>query len=135
MSEIELLPCPFCGGEASISEIPSAGGGTRVIQVAGCNNEECDVEFPGHARKVDAAKQWNTRVNPDLDRLTAENAALTARVEMLLWTLRIVRAKLTDITLECVSKGPISNLTNDAQDAIREALALGAGKESGDDDV
>jgi len=57
----ELLPCPFCGYEASISEVESAGGNGRIIQIVGCNSEDCDVSFHGHARKVDAAKAWNTR--------------------------------------------------------------------------
>lgn len=58
---IELLPCPFCGYEASISEVESAGGNGRIIHIVGCNSEDCDVSFHGHARKVDAAKAWNTR--------------------------------------------------------------------------
>ena len=55
----ELLPCPFCGSEASLTQIESAGGDGRMIWIVGC--EECEVAFRGHARKVDAAKDWNTR--------------------------------------------------------------------------
>lgn len=57
--EIELLPCPFCGYEASMTQHESAGGGGRMIWVVGCRNEDCEVTFQGHARKVDAAKAWN----------------------------------------------------------------------------
>lgn len=60
-SNEQLLPCPFCGYEASISEVESAGGNGRIIHIVGCNSEDCDVSFHGHARKVDAAKAWNSR--------------------------------------------------------------------------
>lgn len=62
----ELLPCPFCGYEASITEIESASGGGRITHIVGCNSEDCDVSFHGHARQIDAATAWNTRVNSDL---------------------------------------------------------------------
>lgn len=60
--EIELLPCPFCGGPGYLCQIPSASGGDRFIWVAKCSAEEgCGVKFLGCSRKVDAIKEWNRR--------------------------------------------------------------------------
>jgi Lar family restriction alleviation protein len=61
----ELKPCPFCGYEASMTNVESAGSG-RFMWIVGCNSEDCDVSFHGHARQIDAAKAWNTRV-PDTE--------------------------------------------------------------------
>lgn len=63
----ELLPCPFCGHEASMTQHESAGGDGRMIWIVGCNSEDCEVSFQGHARKCDAAKDWNARtIDPQL---------------------------------------------------------------------
>lgn len=62
MSE-ELRNCPFCGYQASITQVESAIGGGRNTYIVGCNSVECDVSFHGHARKVDAAKAWNARAS------------------------------------------------------------------------
>ncbi len=60
----ELKPCPFCGGPGYLCQIPSASGGDRYIWIAKCSAEEgCGVEFLGTSRKVDAIKEWNTRVD------------------------------------------------------------------------
>lgn len=72
----ELLDCPFCGHESSITQVESAGGGGRMIWIVGCSSEDCDVSFPGHARKVDAARAWNTRTDS-----TAQIAALRPALE------------------------------------------------------
>lgn len=56
-----LLNCPFCGSKAVMTQPESAGGNGRMIWIVGCYSEDCDVRFPGHARKVDATTAWNTR--------------------------------------------------------------------------
>lgn len=60
MSEINLLPCPFCGYKASITNVESPASG-RFMWVVGCDSEDCGVDFPGHARKIMAANDWNKR--------------------------------------------------------------------------
>lgn len=51
MSEIKLLPCPFCGGEAEIG-----------VSTIWCKNEECGVEMSiCFLSQEELAKQWNTR--------------------------------------------------------------------------
>ncbi len=57
-NELELLPCPFCGYKASMTNVESAASG-RYMWVVGCDSEDCDVSFHGHARQIDAAKAWN----------------------------------------------------------------------------
>lgn len=71
MSEIKLLPCPFCGGEARLMYYDSEGDGTpscinydEELEVSHafvhCYN--CDTDFFHHS---DSAKKvldmWNTR--------------------------------------------------------------------------
>ena len=65
--DAELKCCPFCGHEASMTQHESAGGDGRMIWIVGCNSEDCEVSFQGHARKCDAAKDWNARtIDPQL---------------------------------------------------------------------
>ena len=65
MMSDKLKPCPFCGEPGYLCQIPSAAGGNRYIWTAKCSAEEgCGVEFLGTSRKVDAIKEWNTRVDP-----------------------------------------------------------------------
>lgn len=60
MSEPELKPCPFCGGEAEPMYKQELIG--RSVEV-GCN--ACDVWTCGYQSSAieDAAKSWNTRMS------------------------------------------------------------------------
>lgn len=53
---VELLPCPFCGSKAEISQT------YRYTWVVSCSNEDCPclcgIELD---TKEDAEKFWNTR--------------------------------------------------------------------------
>lgn len=57
MSEIKLLPCPFCGGEAYLYEDKKCD-----IYSVGCKNC-CDIEPITRVceSKEEAIKLWNTR--------------------------------------------------------------------------
>jgi Lar family restriction alleviation protein len=55
---VELKPCPFCGGKASIFEVL---GQRRPAYYAVCNDEECGAEVCGQLVREDAAKLWNRR--------------------------------------------------------------------------
>jgi hypothetical protein len=59
---LELLPCPFCGATASFTEDNSPSG-DKIVWLVGCDSEDCPAMplLCGNARKVDAAKAWNTR--------------------------------------------------------------------------
>ena len=57
----ELKPCPFCGGEAHITEI-TAGTGQAYYGVT-CSNEMCLASRTNAVSRFafEAAKAWNTR--------------------------------------------------------------------------
>lgn len=59
MKKQKLLPCPFCGGKATITIFNHEFGTVTV----GCQNEECDITM-GKAFFSDdeAIKHWNRRV-------------------------------------------------------------------------
>lgn len=68
-----LLPCPFCGGEASKIPDPNHSTGWEV----GCFSGKCDVEphvWAVHLKT--AAMQWNTRALPAVDPAAIREAAL-----------------------------------------------------------
>lgn len=64
MSEIKLLPCPFCGGEAHIEEHKfwdeKAKGFTVQTYGVVCDNC-CSMSWRHHRHKEKAIEQWNTR--------------------------------------------------------------------------
>lgn len=59
----ELLPCPFCGSTASFTEDNSPIRDNKTVWLVGCDSEDCPAMplLCGNARKVDAAKAWNSR--------------------------------------------------------------------------
>ena len=56
MKNKELLPCPFCGGEAEVLDYPEV----KAYCVA-CL--ECGVETLIYSSKEKVIKNWNTRTN------------------------------------------------------------------------
>ena len=56
---IELKPCPFCGGEANLVEDPH-----NWVWSIGCSNDKC-LGFSGlgwtYTSEREAAEAWNTR--------------------------------------------------------------------------
>ena len=69
MSEIKLLPCPFCGGKADVIK-----NGTGCFQVR-C--DICEVKQYAYAHKTEenAIKAWNTRKPMDNIEKQLENAS------------------------------------------------------------
>ena len=60
MSE-ELLPCPFCGGEAKLQDFQSASGRMWLV---GCSDNTCVIPCDtslGYLTKQRAIKAWNRR--------------------------------------------------------------------------
>ena len=61
MSEVELLPCPFCGGEAECYTVQTIQLETGFV--VKCKNLDCVMCFGGTLRQTpkEAIKAWNTR--------------------------------------------------------------------------
>lgn len=61
--ELKLDPCPFCGGDATIEEVPTASGANWSV---GCNDEDGQCygyqSLQTFARKCEAVAAWNRRV-------------------------------------------------------------------------
>ena len=74
-----LLPCPFCGGEAS--KIPDANHSTGWE--VGCFSGKCDIEPHVWAVHLSTAvMQWNTRALPAIDPAAIREAALREAYEV-----------------------------------------------------
>lgn len=61
MSAIELLPCPFCGGEAELQIRPNAMSKWR--HSVGCASTSCGASGPVEDRKHRAVDEWNRRTD------------------------------------------------------------------------
>ena len=63
MSEIKLLPCPFCGGEAKIESISNSIGDILLVgykvKCTQCYASTLPNNYTGD--KQEAIKRWNTR--------------------------------------------------------------------------
>jgi hypothetical protein len=58
----ELLPCPFCGGEAGLFEVKGIGNDLLGYTV-GCTEAHCEIR-PSITKDLDkegVIKAWNTR--------------------------------------------------------------------------
>lgn len=66
MSEIKLLPCPFCGGEAEFFRVSTVLGDSVVVRCKECEARTNRILYdarkhPNDEEYVEAAKAWNTR--------------------------------------------------------------------------
>lgn len=70
MSEIKLLPCPFCGGKAHkrIAFPCDADGMEMNLYIVGCDT--CDIQFSWLWDEEVAMELWNTR--KPMDRIVEE---------------------------------------------------------------
>ena len=62
MSELILLNCPFCGGEARLyGNTKPVGTRMKHYQVAVCTNDDCGCRTSPCETVEDAIYKWNTR--------------------------------------------------------------------------
>ena len=61
---MELKPCPFCGGRAELTAIPSVSIHYRC--------KRCKASGPYHTAHKDHVEQWNTRATDPLLKEMAE---------------------------------------------------------------
>lgn len=111
VSEVELLPCPFCGGAATRSE--------REFQYISCENHDCFVVVEATSLfgdKEAAIKAWNTRHTPDVAQ------AVEARVA------RIVAALEEFATHYPQSLGSGSTYALTAEITLNRAIAIARGE-------
>jgi ssDNA-binding Zn-finger/Zn-ribbon topoisomerase 1 len=80
MSENELKPCPFCGGEAVARSWPSSDGETWYV---GCDDDN-DCPCESHAcfgeDRAEALAAWNTRKGEE-QAVKAEQSRLLSLAE------------------------------------------------------
>ncbi len=89
MKNKELLPCPFCGGEASMVR----GTFTKTIGSVICT--KCGISTQVYVTDEDAIKAWNTRTNDLINRQQARNKQLRDTLQKHMDVEKFL-AKLTD---------------------------------------
>ena len=68
----ELLPCPFCGGEAEVLTAESMNGG----YLFGIMCNDCSSRGDVYDTEAEAIAAWNTRANGSETAKTSDNAPL-----------------------------------------------------------
>jgi Lar family restriction alleviation protein len=58
---VELLPCPFCGGEAELNDL----GDPQDDSFVSCTRPKCEVQQIARFTPEAAIAAWNTRPTPD----------------------------------------------------------------------
>ena len=107
MSEIKLLPCPFCGGEV---ELNSVGVSTTYYFIS-C--EECGHRQVGSIHKEALVNSWNTR--KPMERI------LTRSEEELKWT----RAEQSIECERCNGYGsPLQSKNSGKIEALKKAIEI-----------
>jgi len=59
----ELLPCPFCGGEAEVCTWYGGGEHNETVYTVMCDNDACEmnVTTADHLTEAEAKAAWNAR--------------------------------------------------------------------------
>lgn len=93
MNTLELMPCPFCGGEPRIERKGTARASMIIIcDDCGCKVESGDVLG---LTKPESLK-WNLRFNPMLDIICADSKNVRAQRDELREALRALLSDVDD---------------------------------------
>ena len=92
----DLLPCPFCGGEAAATRWDGEDGPNFMVA---CDSEVCKHSLP-FDHLSDAIDVWNTRAAPET---TAERDRLKGLYDEAVMAL----VKLTTICPDCGGRGTV----------------------------
>lgn len=118
----ELLPCPFCGGEAVISQY----GTPRISTIVECTECACRLET---GETFSHGTIWNTRAD------TAERDALREALDWAGDTLYLADSLAEAISLSKVADGDIQGSAERVAQLVREyqsaRAALDATKDQG----
>jgi len=81
-AESQLLPCPFCGGKATLYAMPETGQNDHDVYYVQCDNPQCmgkntSLHFSSEDEAINA---WNTRAKRDW--VKAERSEVTAAKTM-----------------------------------------------------
>lgn len=101
MSEIKILPCPFCGGEAEIEEHKFWNDITRSfdIKTYGVVCHECNASSFQYFRiEQDAIIKWNTR--KPMERILTRLKLLKRRFSSIEFGIRGIIEKTIEIVKE-----------------------------------
>jgi len=124
---VEILPCPFCGGEATLQ----GKEGARHWYVICEDSEECDASGPDKTTREEAIAAWNIRsryrpsrdvlakiLYPEAlhDQLTDTAAHLAAAISLLERTPKAKKAAPSDKMFE--------QMLDDYRNSLERARAL-----------
>lgn len=103
MSKVELKPCPFCGGEASLSTVGRSWYRITADHEGFCILEEHESDCPQTDEQLALlVRDWNLRTSSEIDQLKAENEALLKDAERYRW----FRAQHWDNSVICAVVDP-----------------------------
>jgi hypothetical protein len=77
--DAELLPCPFCGGEATLTNVRQS----NHTFIVGCYNEQCvRPRTDGYGAKEDVVGLWNHRPSQPPSTMTTEEQLMFAELSI-----------------------------------------------------
>lgn len=108
--EAELLPCPFCGFQATLEELLCNAEG-EVNYEDGCRTgatgmccPDCACYIVGGDTNQQAIENWNKRSSPDFAKLKADIAELRTGLDILYHEALAVKENITPSVLTEVAE-------------------------------
>lgn len=95
-ADLELAPCPFCGGEASFSEGQTGDGKPWLyVECLGCSASGPSINYADHgiALKECLAAAWNERSSPNAEKASGIKFAGALRTVKFAKRMNAVKAK------------------------------------------